>query len=179
VSIPNRGRPRPAAGLALGPWREPVEAMVIGLLIHGLMALTLVVAYRAYLAGLTALTRGRGGAIGWLVAPGEAAVGLLLGLAIGGWLAGLWLGERLPRGWPWPTLATGLLALPATLLLLATVTAEAPPARFMLAGLPAGSLTPLGPAVTWLGLLLGGLLGAWWAGLGPVASPAEAERPRG
>jgi hypothetical protein len=49
----------------------------------------------------------------------------------------------------------------------------------MLAGLPAGSLTPLGPAVTWLGLLLGGLLGAWWAGLGPVASPAEAERPRG
>jgi hypothetical protein len=155
-------------------WRpgRRAEALLIALLIHGLMALTLAVGYRAYLAGLAARSQS-GQAVAWLVGPGEAGLALLLGLAIGGWLAGVWLGERLRWDWAWVGLIAALLSLPVTDRLLAALEVTAQTERFALADLTPQEfwLAGLGAAVA--GLFLGGLVGAWWSGLAPTDETEE------
>lgn len=98
-------------------WRERpghrAETLGIGLLIHLLMAVTLAVGYRVYLAGLVAVSPPDRLAA-WLVRPGEAGLALALGLAAGGWLTGVWLGERRPQDWSGLGVLAALLAVPIT-----------------------------------------------------------------
>lgn len=169
-SAPGRAaiRPRVRGGPWWIDWRpgRRVEALVVALLIEGLTALTLAVGYRAYLAGLAALAR-PGVPAPWLFAPSEAGLVLLLGLAAGGWLAGVWLGERLGWGWGWIALAAAALSLPITRWLYETLGVSAAPARFLVAGLMPHELWPAGTAALIVGVMLGGLTGAWWSSLAP------------
>jgi hypothetical protein len=145
---------------------------VIALLIHGLMALTLAVGYRFYVAGLAALS-GPGRVVTWLAMPGEAAVVLLAGLAVGGWLAGVALGERLRHARSPVILLAVLLALPITLGLIGTLRDEASVTRFALAGQSADTVWLLALGAAAVSLVLGGLAGAWWASLAPPPDTDE------
>jgi hypothetical protein len=150
-------------------WRpgRRAEALVITLLIQGLMALTLVVAYRAYLAGLAALSRPNA-PMRWLFGPGEVGLTLLAGLAVGGWLGGTWLGERLRWGWAWAALPAAALSALIVQRLYDSLGVATRPEQFATGGLGAGELLLAGMAALTIGLMLGGLLGAWWSSLGPV-----------
>jgi hypothetical protein len=128
--------------------------VLIALLIQGLTALTLLVGYHAYRAGLAAVGRPGLPAL-WLLRPGELALGLLIGVAGGGWLTGVWLGERLRERWPAAGLLMALIAVPIALWIDGQVGATPLGERLIIVGLAPVSL------------LLGGLAGAWWSGLGP------------
>jgi hypothetical protein len=156
-------------------WRpgRRAEALVIALLIHGLMALSLAAGYRFYVAGLAALSN-TGRAVNWLLAPSEAGVVLLLSLATGGWLAGVWLGERLRQDWPWTGLVAAALTLPVTSRLLSALGVATEPARFAVLGQAADTLWLLALGVVVVAMLLGGLAGAWWSSLVPVDESDEA-----
>jgi hypothetical protein len=166
-------RPRRASAPSWAGWRpgSRSETVLIALLIEGLTCLTLLAAHQVYLAGLTAVSR-PGQPAGFVLRPGEAGLALLLGLAAGGWITGVWLAERLPR--EWPSLAT-VTALPASALLVALVWALAAGPRVQLdpPGLAPGTLVILAPAVHLLALLLGGLVGAWWMTLGEAGRGRE------
>jgi hypothetical protein len=166
-------RTRRTAAPSWGSWRPGIrsEAVLIALLIEGLTCVTLLAAHQIYLAGLTAVSR-PGQPAGFVLRPGEAGLALLLGLAAGGWLTGVWLGERLPR--EWPTLAT-ITALPASALHIALIWALAAGPRVQLdpPGLAPGTLIILAPAIHLLALLLGGLICAWWMTFGGVGRGRE------
>ena len=161
-----------------GPWWHDwrpgrrAEALVIALLIQGLTALTLAVGYRAYLAGLAALSRPNV-PVTWLFVSGEVGLALILGLAAGGWLAGVWLGERLRWAWGWGALGAAALSPVITNRLYATLEVADWPRHYLAAGLTADELWPAGTAALVIGLVLGGLTGAWWASLGPSEPPDE------
>lgn len=157
---------KPSSRRSLPPWWQTwrpgrrAEALVIALIILGLTLLTLTAAYHAYQAGLAAVGQA-GRPAAWLVRAGEASLLLVLGVAGGGWLAGVWLGERLARQW----LLSGLvaaLAAGAIALWLAETLAVA---------VPGGS--PLLAAIAVIALLLGGVVGAWWSGLGGASIPPD------
>jgi hypothetical protein len=164
--------PRVAAHRWVG-WRPGIraEAILIALLIEGLTVLTLLAAHQVYLAGLTAVSR-PGQSVAFLLRPGEAGLALLLGLAAGGWLTGVWLGERLPREWPSLAIVT---ALPASALHVVLVWSLATGPRVQLdpPGLAPGTLVILAPAIHLLALLLGGLVCAWWMTFGVAGRGRE------
>jgi hypothetical protein len=150
------------------PWWWPgrrVESVAIALIIVGLTAVSLVAASIVYQTGLIYLSR-PGEPRAWLARPAEAGLVLVLALASCGWLIGAWLGERHRHGWPALGLGTFLLALPVLLLLDDLLGATQVGSLFVPPAMSAEALWLLAPAVLLLGLVLGGALGAWWAGLG-------------
>jgi hypothetical protein len=161
-----------AARARRSAWRpgRRAETLLIALLIQGLTALTLLVADRVYAAGLAAVAR-PGQTVAWLLRPGEAGLVLLLALTAGAWLTGVWLGERQPRAWAGLAVLTALLTAPLLLALDQALGVTRPGSRFAPPGLGPETLWLLAPAVMLAGIVLGGLVGAWWSGLTP--GPAE------
>jgi hypothetical protein len=130
------------------------------------MLISLAVGYRVYLAGLAAVA-GPAPAAPWLIRPGEAGVALVLGLAAGGWLAGVWLGERRPRDWVGLSLVTALLAGPLTQVFYSLLGLSQASEAFAIGGLAPGALPWVGHGIWLAALMVGGLAGAWWAALTP------------
>jgi hypothetical protein len=148
------------------------ETLGIALMIHLLMVVTLAVGYRVYLAGLAAVSPPDRLAL-WLFRPGEAGLALALGLAAGGWLAGVWLGERRPHDWGGLSLLAALMAWPFTQGLYGLLGLAQGGERFAFAGLVPATIPWIGHLTWLLALLIGALAGAWWAGLTP---PDQAEQ---